>query len=702
MEAKGLFAGAQNVTVTEVNLNNVAGAYHDYRSSGGGRHHRRLNGGHTTSYNSLCRPLPSPPPAIPLPSTPTNALPAANGITSKQGAPHRTPNGSSNPPARLTPGRPRSPVSTGMGSSHIETLNYVERNTYQRDDRYRQSLDHLVDNIAVGAIHDSAERSDAPKCHPATRRAVQEDILGWIRRGDSDPNPRKVLYISGPAGAGKTAIAGTVSDICQKDGSLAATFYFSASSGSPDRQSKRLLVSTLAYQLIQHKSIDRLKEEVLTAIHEDPVVFKKRLDQQLKALILDPLRKIAGRSDPKTWPKVILIDAVDECDADLDKVKSRKDARRAREDTHREILSVVEEAVKDPSFPFRIIVVSRPEPAIHTFFATTIAGTTFKLFLDDKYNPDADIALFFQAKFAEIRRRYNLPADWVSRDAIMMLVGQASGQFIYASTVIRFIEGTACHPQEQLKRILEWRHLDDSEPFAILDALYMGILQTSPNPHLAVKWLSVIHLLRESHRTGDHLIKAFLETTPGETEYLLGDMTSLLGLSDGQGQTRFHFYHKSLLDFLGDPKRSARLHVSVQSRRWFLEDRWYLILKHRGPQVVSPNAPYSSQDFLDQCFHRWYSKLLDTSRDFAKSDAEWWLSSKQQTSQDCREMFVHVHANCPSWYKCLPACKIWRREIIRHCKAKSWTVPGSRELLRDRFRKYDITTLPLLAPLRRR
>jgi hypothetical protein len=430
------------------------------------------------------------------------------------------------------------------------------------------------------------------------------------------------------------------------------------------------LVSTLAYQLIQHKSIDRLKEEVLTAIHEDPVVFKKRLDQQLKALILDPLRKITGRSDPKTWPKVILIDAVDECDADLDKVKSRKDARRAREDTHREILSVVEEAVKDPSFPFRIIVVSRPEPAIHTFFATTIAGTTFKLFLDDKYNPDADIALFFQAKFAEIRRRYNLPADWVSRDAIMMLVGQASGQFIYASTIIRFIEGTACHPQEQLKRILEWRHLDDSEPFAILDALYMGILQTSPSPQLAVKWLSVIHLLRESHRTGDHLIKAFLETTPGETEYLLGDMTSLLGLSDGDGQTRFHFYHKSLLDFLGDPKRSARLHVSVQSRRRFLEDRWYLILKRmsfhpfilssfhpyscllteheysdRGPQVVSPHAPYSSQDFLDQCFHRWYSKLLDTSRDYAKSDAEWWLSSKQQTSQDCREMFVHVHAN---------------------------------------------------------
>lgn len=46
MEAKGLFAGAQTITVTEVNVNNVAGAYHDYRSSGGGGgDRRRLNGG---------------------------------------------------------------------------------------------------------------------------------------------------------------------------------------------------------------------------------------------------------------------------------------------------------------------------------------------------------------------------------------------------------------------------------------------------------------------------------------------------------------------------------------------------------------------------------------------------------------------------------------------------------------------------------
>ena len=41
MEAKGLFSGAQNITVTEVNFNNVAGAYHDYRAFEGPKSPKR-------------------------------------------------------------------------------------------------------------------------------------------------------------------------------------------------------------------------------------------------------------------------------------------------------------------------------------------------------------------------------------------------------------------------------------------------------------------------------------------------------------------------------------------------------------------------------------------------------------------------------------------------------------------------------------
>ena len=38
----------------------------------------------------------------------------------------------------------------------------------------------LYDNIAAGAMHNSKERYDSPKCHPDTRKAVLSDITSWI------------------------------------------------------------------------------------------------------------------------------------------------------------------------------------------------------------------------------------------------------------------------------------------------------------------------------------------------------------------------------------------------------------------------------------------------------------------------------------------------------------------------------------------
>lgn len=34
--------------------------------------------------------------------------------------------------------------------------------------------------ISTGALHNSAERYDAPKCHPQTREVVLKEIMDWI------------------------------------------------------------------------------------------------------------------------------------------------------------------------------------------------------------------------------------------------------------------------------------------------------------------------------------------------------------------------------------------------------------------------------------------------------------------------------------------------------------------------------------------
>ncbi|TEB27828.1 hypothetical protein FA13DRAFT_1599064, partial [Coprinellus micaceus] len=82
-----------------------------------------------------------------------------------------------------------------------------------------QSTEHffsstaLLKHVARGTVHDSAERGpDAPKCHPETRVAVQNDIMSWIEHGERENTPKRVLWLSGPTGSGKTAIAGTIAD----------------------------------------------------------------------------------------------------------------------------------------------------------------------------------------------------------------------------------------------------------------------------------------------------------------------------------------------------------------------------------------------------------------------------------------------------------------------------------------------------------
>ncbi|RXW23758.1 hypothetical protein EST38_g2098 [Candolleomyces aberdarensis] len=173
-------------------------------------------------------------------------------------------------------------------------------------------LKDLESYIAPEAIYDSAERCDAPKCHPETRIAVQGDLYGWIRHGDAD-NPSKMKWVTGPAGTGKTAIMGSLSERCDREGFLGASFFFS-STGSIGRRRKTAFVMTIAYQLAQHWQV--LKDAIAEAIEESPIVFKKNLHVQMETLLLAPLRKVAGDPNGSELRGVIMVDGLDECEAE--------------------------------------------------------------------------------------------------------------------------------------------------------------------------------------------------------------------------------------------------------------------------------------------------------------------------------------------------------------------------------------------------
>ncbi|KAJ2929003.1 hypothetical protein H1R20_g8091, partial [Candolleomyces eurysporus] len=278
-------------------------------------------------------------------------------------------------------------------------------------------LNDLTSHITLGALHDSSERCNAPKCLPETRVTVQGEIYSWIVHSDQDPEQKmvKIQWVTGPAGTGKSAM-GSVADTCKQDGVLVLTFFF-ASYASLDRQRKTAFIPTLAYQLAQQ--LPALKDPVSQAIQDDPLLFKKNLHVQMKALILMPLQQVTFELK---MPGVVLVDGVNECE-DQDQL---------------EILEVLREATLDPAFPFCIVIASHPERVFQEFFNNKSHKSLFAppLVLDKKYNPNNDILLFFQAKFSEHQRCYNLSPSWPSQEILAILLDQASGQFIYAATVI--------------------------------------------------------------------------------------------------------------------------------------------------------------------------------------------------------------------------------------------------------------------------
>ncbi|KAF6752640.1 hypothetical protein DFP72DRAFT_1132964 [Ephemerocybe angulata] len=563
-------------------------------------------------------------------------------------------------------------------------------------------------------MHTSDDRCDAPKCHPETRVAVQADIMSWIAHGDvSDPSQsRKIMWVTGPAGTGKTAIAGSIAQGCQERGLLAGSFFFSSFSGDAKRRSKRYLVPTLAYQITRHACFKDVGESIALAIKHDPAIFDQQLKDQLEALILKPLRTVRrGSLLPATAnPQFIRYP---------DKWRNI----RKHEDEHLEILSALLQASNDPAFPFRILLFSRPEPSIRTFFSGIGKGISFEIFLDSKYSPDADIALFLKARFAELKRRYpRIPASWPPNDVLEVLVANASGQFIYAATVLRYIDGPLGKPQLLLDHVLESNQRSsgtprgEDNPLKPLDMLYTSIIQRSPDHRLLATWIRVIIKFTgvEGSRSHDldsaFVWRTLLSSSPEEADSLLENMQSLMSIPPSNDLIgKFSFYHKSFPDFMADPKHCMTMIFTLTRKPCEICAPAGLCryLKDKRPSYeLTPEE--TSQFFY------WFIKCITDERqlqlakclearasiaeaDLLSCDVSWWMDqvchhfprSHRRSRLPALYIFkwfvgIHQSGSCNAAL-CHSACRYWRRSIISYAKERNRVAPGNRWLIREWF-----------------
>ena len=170
-------------------------------------------------------------------------------------------------------------------------------------------------------------RFPPPRCHPKTREKVLKTIMDWVK------NPlagQRIVWLNGPAGAGKSAIAQTIAGHCSSE-QLAASFFFLRNTS--DRGTATRLFTTLVWQFAQN--IPELLSYIESAIKTDPLFPSKSLDVHFDRLIIQPLQKLL-RDKPNFCPKkpLVVIDGVDECAPDGDQILFLRLIGNALSDTY--------------------------------------------------------------------------------------------------------------------------------------------------------------------------------------------------------------------------------------------------------------------------------------------------------------------------------------------------------------------------------
>ena len=199
-------------------------------------------------------------------------------------------------------------------------------------------------------------------------------------------------------------------------------------------------------------------------------------------------------------------------------------------------------------------------------------GNILKLIpLDNNYRAAKDIHRFLVDRFNVIKithpLRKHFKPEWPTAEHVQEIVNKSSGQFVYASVVIKFVSVPSSSPSKQLDIVRGLRPAGRATPFAELDALYRHIFLQLEDTEAALCILaySLLGQYDNLHNTA-----YFFGIAEEEFESILAPLTSVLSCETD----RIAFHHTSLPDFLWDKERSREYCISglatELSKIWFI------------------------------------------------------------------------------------------------------------------------------------
>ncbi|KAF2023556.1 vegetative incompatibility protein HET-E-1 [Setomelanomma holmii] len=400
--------------------------------------------------------------------------------------------------------------------------------------------------IAVGASFDSHMQEHNAKCLADTRSDLLHHISNWAIDRTSKP----IFWLNGMAGTGKSTVARTIARSFADQNQLGASFFFKR--GESQLGNATRFFTTVATELMA--SMPEMRPGIKEALELDEFISEKTLKDQFEKLILKPLLRTSRH---RAHRRIIVIDALDECERDED---------------IREILRLLFRIREMDTTFLRVFVTSRPELHIRLGFKQMSNGEYENIILheipEDVVKHDMKVLL--RHEFAEMRKQRSLPSDWPSRIQIQALVDLSAPLFVFAASACRYIGDPKQNPRKRLETILTNRGAKASK----LDETYLPILNLlfeAEDEDDKEQWIADFRAIVGSivvlqDPLSINALANLLDVSKFDIGCRLDSLHSVFNIPDNENEP-IRFLHLSLREFLVDPQKQGRSPLWIDKRK---------------------------------------------------------------------------------------------------------------------------------------
>ena len=227
----------------------------------------------------------------------------------------------------------------------------------------------------------------------------------------------------------------------------------------------------------------------------------------------------------------------------------------------------------------------------------------------------------------------------------------SGGYFIYASTVIKFIDEEFFSPVDRLDQVLNNSNSTvaplDSALFAELDKLYIQILSCCPKSQMPLlKRILGFTVFNDSNPRGIGHIAAFLRLSLGQVKLTLRGLRSLVSF-EGMWES-LKIMHASFRDFLEDEARAGIYHIDAEGW-WHAQFCDALSLGINSPHLLSGLAfPISSNSPQQPLMETGTWMCNELQRGFSRSSRKDQLATFIQESLE-ESVWYSRYFEDPGW-----------------------------------------------------